>query len=57
MFEVVILTVIPELTQGEFDALLPLVSPECEAGCFRSCDFNSKREDKCCLYMAVDETL
>lgn len=28
MFEVVILTVIPELTQNEFDALLRLVSPE-----------------------------
>ena len=28
MFEVVILIVIPELAQNEFDALLPLVSPE-----------------------------
>lgn len=28
MFEVVIPTVIPELTQNEFDALMPLVSPE-----------------------------
>jgi len=28
MFEVVILTIIPELAQNEFDALLPLVSPE-----------------------------
>jgi len=28
MFEVVILTVIPELTQDEFAALLPLISPE-----------------------------
>lgn len=28
MFEVVILTVIPELTQKDFDALLPIVSPD-----------------------------
>ena len=28
MFEVVILTVIPELTQKDFDALLPFVSPD-----------------------------
>lgn len=28
MFEVVILTIMPELTQNEFSALLPLVYPE-----------------------------
>lgn len=46
MFEVVILTVIPELTQDEFDALLPLVSPEKQE---RIMKFHFKRDAQNCL--------
>lgn len=46
MFEVVILTVIPELTQNEFDALLTLVSSEKQE---RIKKFHFKRDAQNCL--------
>ncbi len=46
MLEVVILTVIPELTQDEFDILLPLVSPEKQERIKR---FNFFRDARNCL--------
>jgi len=46
MFEVVILSIVPELTQEEFDILLPLVSPEKQA---RIKKFHFFRDARNCL--------